>query len=31
VPNDIIEAVTSISRLARRHWDLNKSLRVRIR
>ncbi len=31
VPNDIIKAVPSISRVARRHWELYKSLRVRIR
>ncbi len=31
VPNDIIKAVPSISRMARRHWDLYKNLRVRIR
>ncbi len=31
VPNDIIKTVPSISRMARRHSDLTKSLRVRIR
>ena len=31
VPNDIIKTVPSISRMAHRHWDLYKSLRVRIR
>jgi glycosyltransferase involved in cell wall biosynthesis len=31
VPRDIIKAVPSVSRMARRHWEMYKSLRVRIR
>jgi glycosyltransferase involved in cell wall biosynthesis len=31
VPNDIVKTVPSTSRMARRHWELYKSLRVRIR
>jgi len=31
VPRDIIKAVPSMKRMARRHWDLYKGLRVRIR
>jgi len=31
VPNDTIKTVPSISRIARRHWVLYKSLGVRIR
>jgi glycosyltransferase involved in cell wall biosynthesis len=31
VPNDIIKTVPSTARMARRHWELYKSLRVRIR
>lgn len=31
VPKDVIKTVPSTTRVARRHWDLYKSLRVRIR
>jgi hypothetical protein len=31
VPTDVIKTVPSIARVARRHWDMYKSLRVRIR
>jgi glycosyltransferase involved in cell wall biosynthesis len=31
IPKDIIKAVPSTSRMAKRHWDMYKSLRVRIR
>ena len=31
VPNDVIKTIPSVSRVAKRHWDMYKSLRVRIR
>jgi glycosyltransferase involved in cell wall biosynthesis len=31
VPKDVIKTIPSTVRIARRHWDLYKSLRVRIR